>query len=82
MDCGGGVSLKYDTAVLEFYADYRETSTCDFHAVNLTPSVTLLTDIKENPDGSGGLPSLYKGETNYYNIDDALLHCCESKYLI
>ena len=32
----------------------------DFHVVNLTPSVTLLIEVKENPDG--GLPSLYKGE--------------------
>ena len=32
----------------------------DFHVVNLTPSVTLLTEIKANSDG--GLPSLYKGE--------------------
>jgi hypothetical protein len=53
----------------------------DFHVVNLTPSVTLLTDIKENPDGNGGLPSLYKGEINYYTIDDALLYCFESKYM-
>ena len=32
----------------------------DFHVVNLTPSVTLLTEVKEYLDG--GLPSLYKGE--------------------
>ena len=36
----------------------------DFHVVNLTPSVTLLTEVKENPDGNGGLPSLYKGVLN------------------
>ena len=34
----------------------------DFHVVNLTPSVTLLTEIKPHPDGNGGLPSFYKGE--------------------
>ena len=50
----------------------------DFHVVNLTPSVTLLTEIKENPDGNGGLPSLYKGEINVSTIDYALLHCFES----
>ena len=41
----------------------------DFHVVNLTPSVTLLTHIKENPDGNGGLPSLYKGEIDACTID-------------
>ena len=35
----------------------------DFHVVNLTPSVTLLTDIKPNENGDGGLPSFYKGAT-------------------
>ncbi len=34
----------------------------DFHVVNLTPRVTLLTDIKPNENGEGGLPSFYKGE--------------------
>ena len=34
----------------------------DFHVVNLTPSVTLLTDIKPNENEEGGLPSFYKGE--------------------
>ena len=33
----------------------------DFHVVNLTPSVTLLTEMKANPDGDGGLPSFYEG---------------------
>jgi hypothetical protein len=33
----------------------------DFHVCNLTPSVTLLTNIKAHPDGDGRLPSLYKG---------------------
>ncbi len=33
----------------------------DFHVVNLTPSVTLLTEIKADIDGDGGLPSFYKG---------------------
>jgi hypothetical protein len=33
----------------------------DFHVVNLTPSVTLLTEINANPDGNEGLPSFYKG---------------------
>jgi hypothetical protein len=33
----------------------------DFHVVNLTPSATLLTEIKANSDGDGGLPSFYKG---------------------
>jgi len=37
----------------------------DFHVVNLTPSVTLLTEVKANPDGSGKLPSFYKG-AHYY----------------
>jgi hypothetical protein len=32
----------------------------DFHLVNLTRSVTLLTEVKENLDG--GLQSLYKGK--------------------
>ena len=41
----------------------------DFPLVNLTPSVTLLTDIKENPDGNGGLPSLYKDEINACTIE-------------
>ena len=35
----------------------------DFHVVNLTPSVTLLTDIKPNENGDGGLPSFYKDAT-------------------
>ncbi len=34
----------------------------DFHVVNLTPSVTLLTDIKPNENVEGGLPSFHKGE--------------------
>jgi len=34
----------------------------DFHVVNLTPSVTLLTDIKPNENGEGGLPNFYKGK--------------------
>jgi len=29
----------------------------DFHVVNLTPSVTLLTEVKPNLDGNGELPS-------------------------
>ena len=33
----------------------------DFHVVNLTPSVTLLTEIKSNSNGNGELPSFYKG---------------------
>ena len=33
----------------------------DFPAFNLTPSVTLLTEIDANLDGNGGLPSFYKG---------------------
>ena len=37
----------------------------DFHVVNLTPSVTLLTEVKADPDGSGKLPSFYKG-AHYY----------------
>jgi hypothetical protein len=41
----------------------------DFHVVNLIPSVTLLTGIKETPDGNGGLPSLYKGEINACTIE-------------
>jgi hypothetical protein len=32
----------------------------DFHVCNLTPSVTLITEIKAHPEGNGGLPSLYK----------------------
>ena len=36
----------------------------DFHVCNLTPSVTLLTDIKAHPDGNGDLPSLYKGDSS------------------
>ncbi len=36
----------------------------DFHVVNrLTPSVTLLTDIKPNENGDGELPSFCKGAT-------------------
>ena len=34
----------------------------DFHVVNLTPSVTLLTEVKPNPDGNKELPSFYKGD--------------------
>jgi hypothetical protein len=34
----------------------------DIHVVNLTPSVTLLTEINAIPDGNGELPSFYKGE--------------------
>jgi len=33
----------------------------DFHVVNLTPSVTLLTEINANLYGNGGSPSFYKG---------------------
>jgi hypothetical protein len=33
----------------------------DFHVVNLTPSVTLLTEVKANLDDNSGLPSFYKG---------------------
>jgi hypothetical protein len=33
----------------------------DFHVVNLTPSVTLLTEIKAHLGGNGELPSFYKG---------------------
>ncbi len=32
----------------------------DFHVVNLTPSVTLLNEVKGNPNGSGKLPRFYK----------------------
>jgi hypothetical protein len=32
----------------------------NFHVVNPAPSVTLLTEVKENPN-DGGLSSLYKG---------------------
>ncbi len=34
----------------------------DFHVVNLTPSVTLLTEVKPNPDGNRELPRFYKGD--------------------
>jgi hypothetical protein len=34
----------------------------DFHVVNLTPSVTILTEVKPNPDGNGELPSVYKDD--------------------
>ncbi len=34
----------------------------DFHVVNITPSVTLLTEVKPNPDGNGELPSFCKGD--------------------
>jgi hypothetical protein len=35
----------------------------DFHVVNLTPSVTLVTVVKADPNGNdGGLPSFYKGK--------------------
>ena len=34
----------------------------DFHVVILTPSLTLLTELKPHPDGNGGLPNFYKGE--------------------
>ena len=42
----------------------------DFHVCNLTPSVTLLTDIKAHPDGDGELPSLYKGYGILINSDN------------
>ena len=48
----------------------------DFHVVNLTPSVTLLTEVKANPDGTGKLPSLYKGDLAtlaYCDMDCAFL---------
>ncbi len=32
----------------------------DFHVVNLTPSVTLVTEVKANLDGTEELPSFYK----------------------
>ena len=32
----------------------------NFNVVNLTPSVSLLTEINANPDGNGGVPSFYK----------------------
>ena len=38
----------------------------DFHVVNLTHSVTLLTKVKKNP--YGGLPSLYKGEYIFFCV--------------
>jgi hypothetical protein len=51
----------------------------EFHVVNLTLSVIVLTDMKEIPDGNGGLPSMYKGELYYdCTIDNnVLLHCFE-----
>ena len=33
----------------------------DFHVVNSTPGVTLPTEVKANLDGSGKMPSFYKG---------------------
>jgi hypothetical protein len=37
----------------------------DFHVVNLTPSVTLLAEVRPNLDGVyGELPSFYKGGTS------------------
>jgi hypothetical protein len=32
----------------------------DFHVVNLTPSVTLVTEVTAKPDGTEELPSFYK----------------------
>ena len=49
----------------------------DFHVVNLTPSVTLLTEVKANPDGNGNLPSLYKGDLDRLAYSD--IYC---KYLV
>jgi hypothetical protein len=37
----------------------------DFHVCNLTPSVTLITEIKTQDEGNGGLPSLYKGDVSW-----------------
>jgi len=34
----------------------------DFHVINLTPSVALLTEIRAHPHLNGNLPSLYKGD--------------------
>ena len=33
----------------------------DFHVVNLTPSDTLVIEVKANPDGTEELPSFCKG---------------------
>ena len=38
----------------------------DFHVKNLTPSVTLLTEIMAYHDGNGELPSLYEGNKSVY----------------
>ena len=40
----------------------------DFHIVNSTPSVTLLTEVKAHRDGNGQLPSLCKGNLPYYFV--------------
>jgi hypothetical protein len=40
----------------------------DFHIVNLTPSVTLLTEVKPHSDGNGQLPSLYKDNLPYHFV--------------
>jgi hypothetical protein len=55
----------------------------DFHVVNLTPSVTLLTEVKSDAAkrGSGHLPSLYKGLLllrvgHCMYTDTACMHAC------
>ena len=49
----------------------------DFHVVNLTPSATLLTEVKANPDGTGNLPSLYRGDLD--RLEYSGIYC---KYLV
>ena len=48
-----------------------------FYVVNLTPSVTLLTEVKANPDGNGNLPSLYKDDLGRFAYSG--IYC---KYLV
>ena len=52
------VTVGYDLVAGEY----------DFHIMNLTPSVTLLTEVKAHLDGNGQLPSLYKGNLPFYFV--------------
>ena len=50
----------------------------DFNVVNLTPSVTLLTEVRPNLDGvNGELPSFYKGGTSRAMYFSDLQYCSD-----